>query len=302
MPSRRLHPFRLFLAPACALALGLAGCGDGDRSAYAAEADEPLYREAVSLEKSGRTPEALADFLKVIDRRGDDAPESHLEAGLIYQQHVNDPLSAIYHFKKYLIIRPNSPQASLVKQRIDASVREFARTLPAQPLESQFQRVDLIAAMDKLKLENDVLKQQIAELRAGHDVPDTDAGSGNAATPAPNDDIKVTFNSDNVPTVRTHPARSEPEVRTAPPPVSAPAPAAARRTAGQSTTRPASTAQTPAVRGQARHHTVVRGDTLSNLAQRYYNNRAKWHDIFAANRNVMKNEGDLRVGMELVMP
>ena len=288
----------LLLAAGCLLVLGLAGCGDNDRSFAATEADEPLYREGMALEKTGRQPEALAAFLKLIDKRGDDAPESHLEAGLLYQQHMSDPLSAIYHFKKYLTIRPNSPQAPLVKQRIDAAVREFARTLPAQPIENQFQRVDLIAAMDKLKLENDLLKQQIAELRAGHDVPDATEGAAPAANP---DDTRVTFNVENVPTVRTHAARAEPPPE--PTPAPPPAPTPTRRTATPANNR-AAAATTPATerRGAARHHTVVRGDTLSNLAQKYYNNRAKWHDIYNANRGVMRNEGDLKVGMELVIP
>jgi tetratricopeptide (TPR) repeat protein len=274
-----------------AAALGLSGCGDNDRLGYAAETDEPSYREGVALEKTGREQEALSAFLKVIDKRGDDAPESHLEAGLIYQQHINDPLSAIYHFKKYLTIRPNSPQASLVRQRIDASIREFARTLPAQPIESQFQRVDLIAAMDKLKVENDLLKQQIADLRAGREVPD--AGAGIAAPPG--EEARVSFNVDNFPTVRTHPARAE-ESPAVPAPGRRPAAAPSVRA-----TAPAP-AESAAVRGAARRHTVVKGDTLSNLALRYYDNRARWHDIYAANRKVMKNEGDLRIGMELVIP
>ena len=41
---------------------------------------------------------------------------------------------------------------------------------------------------------------------------------------------------------------------------------------------------------------------MSKLAQQYYGNRAKWRDIYAANRNVMKNESDLRVGVELKIP
>jgi len=31
-------------------------------------------------------------------------------------------------------------------------------------------------------------------------------------------------------------------------------------------------------------------------------NRARWRDIYAANRNVMKSESDLKVGMELKIP
>ena len=62
-------------------ALALAGCSDRDRVKTAAETDEPAYREGQSQLKAGRRQEALSAFLKVIDQRGDDAPESHLEVG-----------------------------------------------------------------------------------------------------------------------------------------------------------------------------------------------------------------------------
>src|SRR4051812_9760698 len=153
-----------------AMLLALAACSDSEHVNSATELDEPNYRDGQALLKTGRRQEALAAFLKVISKRGDDAPESHLEIGLLYLQHINDPLSAIYHFKKYLALRPNSPQAPLVRQRIDAATREFARTLPAQPLEGQPQRVDLVAALDKLKQENDALKQELADLKANRNV------------------------------------------------------------------------------------------------------------------------------------
>ena len=134
----------------------LAGCADNDRLSYTSETDDPDFQRGRAL-KDPRRQEALSAFLKVIERRGDDAPESHLEAGLLYHTHINDPLSALYHFKKYLALRPNSPQAPLVRQRADAAVRDFARTLPAQPLDNQLERVELIAAMDRLKKENDLI-------------------------------------------------------------------------------------------------------------------------------------------------
>ncbi|MBI2516018.1 MAG: LysM peptidoglycan-binding domain-containing protein [Opitutae bacterium] len=301
---RTTFPLRRWLLLLCgAAAMWLAGCGDNDRFSYATETDEPAYREGQSLLKTGRRQEALSSFLKVIEKRGDDAPESHLEVGLLYLQHINDPVSAIYHFKKYLSLRPNSPQAPLVKQRIDAALREFARTLPAQPLDSQLQRVDLIATLDKLKVENELLKQQIADLQAGKGVDvsaiGAPAGSGStvSSTQAPADN-KIAFNLDSIPTVRTRPQRAEPPPTPAPVTTSRrPAPPPPTRT-GAAT----SPAQPVPARNATRKHTVQKGDTLSNLAQRYYGNRAKWRDIFAANRGVMKNEGDLRVGMELTIP
>ncbi|HET7536869.1 MAG TPA: LysM peptidoglycan-binding domain-containing protein [Candidatus Didemnitutus sp.] len=309
--SRPAQLLRRCLLPLCGVVvLLLAGCGDSDRVAYATEADEPYYREGQALLKSGRKQEALSAFLKVIERRVD-SPESHLEVGLLYQQHINDPLSAIYHFKKYLVLRPNSPQSTLVKQRIDACVREFARTLPAQPLDSQAQRVDLIATLDQLKLENDQLKQQIADLKSGkgdteiatvrtNNIPAQPAASTSKPSPltvtAPTAPLQFNLNSESIPTVRTTPTRTV-STPAAPPPK----PTTSRTTAPATASR-TTTPQTPAPAKAVRKHTVVKGDTLMSIALKYYGNRSKWRDIYAANRNVMKSESDIHVGMELVVP
>lgn len=267
------------------LALGglLAGCADNDRLSYTSETDDPNFQKGRAL-KDTRRQEALSAFLKVIERRGDDAPESHLEAGLLYHTHINDPLSALYHFKKYLALRPNSPQAPLVRQRVDAAIRDFARTLPAQPLDNQLERVELIAAMDRLKKENDLLKEQLADLRGARlAVPAGGVGNaeGSAGTAAPGLNLQL---------------NSTPTVRARPPSVSAPpliAPA---------NQRPATTAVAANPAASGRRHTVQAGDTLSKLSQQYYGTRAKWRDIYAANRGVMKSETDLRIGMELKIP
>jgi tetratricopeptide (TPR) repeat protein len=289
---------RLLLPLLGALALGLAGCSDNERLSYATEVDEPNYREGTALLKSGRKQEALSAFLKVIEKRGEDAPESHLEVGLLYLQHINDPLSAIYHFKKYLALRPNSPQAPLVKQRIDAAMREFARTLPAQPLESQLQRVDLVATLDRLKQENDRLKQELADVKAGRNNPagphSDEIGATTATAGSPSLGVNFTVESP-IPTVRTRPLPNPPAARNMPS-----APARVTPAPAQPTSNQAATAATHYAAG--RKHTVQPGDTLSKIAQQYYGNRAKWHDIYAANRGVMKSETDLKVGTELKIP
>ncbi len=296
--------FRRGLLLLCGAAgLLLAGCGDGGRLSYATEVDEPGYRAGQALLKSGRKQEALSAFLKVIEQRGDDAPESHLEVGLLYYTHINDPLAAIYHFKKYIALRPNSPQAPLVKQRIDAALRDFARTLPAQPLENNVQRVDLIAALDKLRMENEMLKQQVADLRAGRE-PAADPADPAPGLPVPAPaaaapgEGTVNFNLETMPVVRTRP----PHTATGPakPAVPAAKPAAAPAQPSPPKAGAAAPESRPAY--GARKHVIKAGDTLSKLAQQYYGHRAKWRDIFNANRKVMRSEGDLHVGQELVIP
>jgi tetratricopeptide (TPR) repeat protein len=256
----------------------------------AAEVDEPAYREGQALLKTGRRQEALNAFLKVIDRRGDEAPESHLEVGLLYLQHINDPLSAIYHFKKYLALRPNSPQAPLVKQRIDAAMRDFARTLPPQTLENQPQRVDLVAALDRLKQENEMLKQELADLKAGRGTAQANLPGEDVPAAAPPAARGFNFATETIPTVRTRPAPVTP---------SRPAPARPTPAVTPPPAAPKPAAATPA---GGRRHIIRPGDTLYKLAQQYYGNRAKWRDIYAANRDVMKSETDLKTGMSLKIP
>lgn len=51
-----------------------------------------------------------------------------------------------------------------------------------------------------------------------------------------------------------------------------------------------------------RQHTVVEGDTLYNLAQRYYGDGDKFIDLFRANREVLKSPDSLPPGTLLVIP
>lgn len=281
MPPHR-PTARLVLALLAALWL-LAGCADNQRYAYISETDDPDFQRGRAL-KDARRQEALSAFLKVIERRGDDAPESHLEAGLLYHTHINDPLSALYHFKKYLALRPNSPQAPLIRQRADAAVRDFARTLPAQPLDNQLERVELIAAMDRLKKENDQLKEQLADLRGARLGTPSGADPAAGATDPPAA-TGLSFRLNATPTVRARP-----------PSVSAPPTTIAAPPAGQRAAAPASANTAP------RRHIVQAGDTLSKISQQYYGTRAKWREIYAANRSIMRTETDLKIGTELKIP
>jgi tetratricopeptide (TPR) repeat protein len=256
-----------------------AGCERSDRLTLRAETDDPQYRRGQQLLKQGHNQDALGAFLKVIEKRGDDAPESHLEAGLLYQQYFKDPITAIYHFNKYIELQPNSRQADLVRQRKDAAMREFARSLPAQPLESQAARLELMSRIDELQKENLQLKDEIATLRQGG------AGSAGPRGGAAAAD-----------------ATSTPATKRAPlfnPAATGPAGAVARPAP---TGRPAATtaANSPATPG--RRHVVAQGDTLYKIAQRYYGSGSKWPEILEANRDVLKNENAVRPGMELRIP
>lgn len=260
----------------------LTGCERAAPSSYTAEVDEAGFRRGKELLRQGRDQDALASFLKVIEKRGDEAPESHLELGLLYQEKIKDPIAAIYHYRKFTTLRPNSPQYDLVRQRIDAATRDFARTLPAQPMENQLRRNDLLDVVERLQQENAELKNALVAARVNGrqggtvgTVGNLGAGATPTSTPVPST-MQPAAGSTLITRV---PLEDEPAARPLAPP-----------------TRP------DAVAAASRSHVVVRGDTLYSLAQRYYNNRARWRDIYEANRGRMRSENDLQLGMHLVIP
>jgi tetratricopeptide (TPR) repeat protein len=257
-----------------------AGCGRGDRLTLSVETDDPQYRRGQQLLKQGHNQDALGAFLKVIEKRGDDAPESHLEAGLLYQQYVGpDPIAAIYHFNRYLELQPNARQADLVRQRKDAAMREFARSLPALSLESQAARLEFMSKIDELQKENLQLKDEIATLRQGGASP---TGPRGAAAPAGTTSASATKRVSLFNPTSTGPAGA----------VARPAP----------TGRPAATTTANSPATPSRRHVVAQGDTLYKIAQRYYGSGSKWPEILEANRDVLKNENAVRPGMELRIP
>lgn len=265
-----------------------AGCERNPGGPVGAEADDANYRRGQQLLRQDRKQEALIAYLKAIELRGDAAPDSHLEAGLLYLQHVKDPIAAIYHLRKYVELRPTARQAELVRGQIDAAKREFARTLPGNPMESKTQRLDMLDQVERLQREVEQLKAELSIARSGSSAPinrlliPTDSGAANQPPPGPILVQETTPEEVSPITMAPLPTR----------PMLGEQPAEAE---------PARTAPTPAA-PTGRQHTVARGDTLFSLAQQYYGNRSRWRDIYEANRNQLPDANSLKLGMQLVIP
>jgi NitT/TauT family transport system substrate-binding protein len=73
---------------------------------------------------------------------------------------------------------------------------------------------------------------------------------------------------------------------------------------GSSVPEKAPTAQVTAKANKPgpQQYTVKSGDTLSKLAEHYYNSMNKWEKIYEANRDVLKNPNYIYIGMKLVIP
>lgn len=304
---RRRLPTLVLLSTLAFAGLVQTGCGPTSVMPYTAEVDDPDYKRGKDLLRMGREQEALSTFLKLIDQRGGAAAESHLEAAILYHKHIKDPIAAIYHYRRYRELRPNTDQSRLVLQSIEACIRDFARTLPAQPMDNQVDRTDLIDTVDRLQRENLQLKEQLAGARAAVLDASRVAAAGNndgdMGVALPTEPSQGGFMADpsgNAPLPRGLPSQPEysspvPVVPVAPP---SPAPSV------PFVTTPSAAAPAPAAPAAGtRRHVVAKGDTLQSIALRHYGSRSRFREILAANRDQLPSENSpLRIGMELRIP
>lgn len=231
-----------------------------------AETDEKQYQLAKRYQGEGRTEEALSAFMRVIDTRRD-AAESHLEAGYIFLHEMKDPMRANYHFQRYLQFKPQSPQATQVRQLIETAQKEFARQLPAQPYQGELDRIDLMELVKSLKVENDSLKRELVAAQKRVQQLENVVGAAR-----------------RVPTTQTTSVAPLPQQTN---------PAAAPVQTATATPDPASA---------PRSYTVQSGDSLSSISRKVYGTPSRWIDIYQANRDRLSSENALRVGQDLRIP
>jgi LysM repeat protein len=90
---------------------------------------------------------------------------AHLELGLIYHQSLaTNWARAIYHFEKYLELRPKANNADLIRQRIAQCKLELAKEVPFAAVNQQMQHE--LEKMERLGRENAELRRQLEQLKA----------------------------------------------------------------------------------------------------------------------------------------
>jgi LysM repeat protein len=92
----------------------------------------------------------------------DDSPrgaEVHYKLALLYDDKLNDPVSAVHHFKRYLALSPNGPHAKDVK---DSIKRDEIAALTALSGDSVITRAEAA----RLRNENLTLHKQLEERAA----------------------------------------------------------------------------------------------------------------------------------------
>ena len=242
-------------------------------SSLVKETDERQFKVAKDFQSQGRYEDALITYLGLISVRRE-SPESHLEVGYIYLQTLKDPIRAIFHFDRYLELKPESERIIQVKQLIETAKLEFLRQLPTKPFQAEVDRIDLLEIIDKLKKDNDELKlnynQALLKIKSLDErntlnsisisrdemVPSVESASQSSNEPNGFNDVLTNFDS----------------------------------------------TETIDPREVPKSYVVKSGDTLSKISEKFYGTANRWNDIFQANRDILSSARFLREGQKLLIP
>ena len=249
------------------LCVGLNGCfpaGDSQLD----EKKEPHFITGKNLVGQMDYQGAIDSFEKALEVNPRSA-SAHFELGWLYEEKVNDPAAAIYHYDRYLKFTATPDKTDLVRQHINSCKLELAKAVSAVgPMSSGAQR-----ELERVALENKELQQKIATLQS-------DLAQAKAAPMSRSQAIVVPMAQN--PTVNPNPPRTMVEPTHAESPHAAASHPVVARTSGSAV---------------ARTHSIKSGETLAAIARKY---NISVNALMAANPQVKPSR--LQVGQTLNIP
>lgn len=277
---------RLRLAFCAILVLVMAtACAKRDRifELEKAEAAQEAMAQALEAQRNGQMQVAYELYRDVVIMHPTNAL-AHLQLGIVLQDSLRDPSSAIYHFDTYLRLRPDSEKNEMVANRLKQAKDQVARRfgsdsaaidVPALQAENDAKILSLTKEIhdrdlaltklqeDKqdLQSDKDKMSREISRLQK---LVDTVLDKETISSPTPKDLSELDISTGAVDRIK-----------------------GSKRTANPS---------------QMGTWEVKRGDTLWTIAQRFYGDASRNVDIRDANKDKIGPNNTLVEGTILVIP
>ena len=302
-----IHAISLpFLVTALLLSSGCGRAGRLDQK----ERNTRMVARAYAMMEQGNHDDAATLLAKALEVYPTMA-RPHLDLALLLHDRQRDYLRAVYHYQRYLELRPGSEKEAMIRERIRMAentfvalrtqveggnglsahalleenrlLRERIETLERAASSHQAE-LSALREAERNRLRSEVIgtqpvaTQSTAGLSVEVVLPDIPERPGpDVARPAENPMapvVPVTATTDQQPPVIEIPAGSPPAVQ--PPPE------------GESPLQ--------------RSYTVQQGDTLSGLAYKFYGDSSLWRILQEANRDMLGSTDQVRTGQVLRIP
>lgn len=280
-------PFHLLLGLGL---LFLAGCDKVDPR-YEAEDDRNPHFQKASRAQNDRDYVAAAKAYEEALQKNPGVADAHYELGLLYGEKLGEPVNAMYHFRKYLAMRPDSPKREMVQAHLDSAKINFATTMPNSPVQNaeafvklQSENLALRKELDEKIIKVNQLEAQLAKMAS--------TAAAAPATAAP-----------TAPLVDNNAAAVTPEPSTAAAPAT-PVVVPPSILATPATPPPSKEAPMMQTSMPQRTHTIQARDTLWKISKIYYPSDVMGgiQKIQKANADVLKEGKPLKIGTVIVIP
>ena len=139
------------------LVLGMAACQPIDKNLEAEDSRNPHFKKAESFIEAKNYVEAVREYEAAIQANPNVAT-AHYELGRIYGEKLGDEISSMYHYSKFLELRPTSEKREAVQALLDNEKFVLATKLPNSPVANA-------EAFAKLQSENANLKKELEDVK-----------------------------------------------------------------------------------------------------------------------------------------
>ncbi|MFH0908596.1 MAG: LysM peptidoglycan-binding domain-containing protein [bacterium] len=175
--------FRILPVAAMVVAIAFSsGCG-GPAAKEQREERDPTMKRAQARKQARDADGAIELFNKALEHHPGYA-RAHLELGLLYDQDKEDFVRAIYHYQRYLELRPDAEKKDIVEDLVRHAKLSFAASLPDQPSEAVREINMLKGELESLKSQLGVQQAQRASVGVSGTTEGKKAEKGSAAVTA----------------------------------------------------------------------------------------------------------------------
>jgi LysM repeat protein len=176
----------------------LVSCDEGGPN----ESRHPLFKKASNLKEKGKYSESAKAF-EEYSKINPDSAKTHLELATLYDDNLKDSFLAIYHYRRYLELEPNSQEKDNIEAWLKGAEKEYYDQLKMnypdndnkKEIESLREREKrYISHMTQLRKENEYLKNQIkltpSDSPAVKEIKQSETVSVGTEVPAPPPPVK----------------------------------------------------------------------------------------------------------------
>ena len=137
----------------------LGGCSPSVASMDESERGDALMKRAGAYAQAGDVDSAIRLYMRLIDVDPGVA-RAHLDAAILFDDYKKECVRAIYHYQRYLELRPQTEKKAMIENRIRQASQRFAASV-VKPGRHSAPPQDIA----DLKKENAALREQIQQLQ-----------------------------------------------------------------------------------------------------------------------------------------